>query len=120
MQSSRNVILGFLIINEVFDVKSVSVNDLITPNRNLKIRRYKVKIAGDKPANGIIFVNLANNERIKVDVSDIATNNPSELIIVTQPLNAGTYQAEITSQFSSGVLLKEPRVFLFDKVLTVH
>ena len=109
-----------LTINEVIDVKSGSVNDLITPNRNLKIKGYKVKIAGDKPAIGITFVNLANNERTKVDASDIVTNNPSELIIVTPALGAGTYQVELTSQFTSSVFLKEPRIFLFQKVLTVH
>lgn len=109
-----------LLINEVVDVKTGSVNDLLTPQRNLKIRGYKVKIAGENPANGITFVNLANNERTKVDASEIVNNNPSELIIVTPALQAGTYQIEVTTQFAGGAFLKEPRVFLFDKVLSVQ
>ena len=109
-----------LTVNEVIDVKTGSVNDLITANRNLKIRGYKLKIVGESPNNGITFVNLANNERTKVDISDIVTNNPSELIIVTPALKAGTYQLEITTQYAVGSLLKEPRTFLFEKVLTVQ
>lgn len=109
-----------LTVNEVIDVKTGSVNDLITANRNLKIRGYKLKIIGESPNNGITFVNLANNERTKVDISDIVTNNPSELIIVTPALKAGTYQLEITTQYAVGSLLKEPRTFLFEKVLTVQ
>ncbi len=109
-----------LTVNEVIDVKTGSVNDVITPNRNLKIKGYKVKIAGDNPANGVSFVNLADNARTKVDTSEFVTNNPSELIILTPALTAGTYQVEVTTQFAGGMFLKEPRVFLFEKVLTVQ
>lgn len=109
-----------LTVNEVLDVKTGSVNDLITPNRNLKIKGYKVKIAGENPANGVTFVNLADNVRTKVDTTDFVNNNPSELIIVTPALAAGTYQVEVTTQYAVGSLLKEPRILLFDKVLTVQ
>jgi hypothetical protein len=34
-------------------MKTGNVNDLLTPNRNLKIARYKIKIAGDHAANGV-------------------------------------------------------------------
>ncbi|MDP9957889.1 hypothetical protein J2X97_003563 [Epilithonimonas hungarica] len=34
-------------ILQVTDVKSGSVNDLITPGRNLKISGNKIKVAGD-------------------------------------------------------------------------
>ncbi|MGC9151725.1 MAG: DNA-binding domain-containing protein, partial [Microbacter sp.] len=44
-------------MTQVTDVKTGSVNDVITPNRNLRIKGYKVKIAGDNPAVGISFVN---------------------------------------------------------------
>lgn len=109
-----------LSVSEVIDVKTGSVNDLITPNRNLKIKGYKLKIAGDNTTNGITFVNLADNVRTKVDSSDFVNNNPSELIIVTPALAKGTYQIEITTQYAVGIFLKEPRVLLFDKVLTVQ
>lgn len=109
-----------LTVSDVFDVKTGSVNDLLTPNRNLKIRGYKLKIAGDNQANGITFINQATNNRVKVDASDIVNNNPAELIIVIPALPAGTYQLEVATQYSGATLLKEPRVLLYDKVLTVQ
>jgi hypothetical protein len=63
---------------------------------------------------------MAENADTKVDDSDIATNNPSELIVIIPQLPAGTYQVEVTTQYSVGILLKEPRVTLFDKALTVQ
>jgi hypothetical protein len=98
------------------------VNDLLTPNRNLRIKGYKLKLAGDNPAVGVCFVNQATSERVKVEASEIVTNNPAELIIVTPVLVAGTYSLEVASQFSgsSNSLLKEPRTSVLDKVLTVQ
>jgi hypothetical protein len=108
-------------ITEVIDVKTGSVNDLITPNRNLRIKGYKLKLAGDNPAVGVFFVNQTTQERTKVESSEIVNNNPAELIIVTPVLAAGTYILEVTSQFAGGgVNLKEPRTSAFDKVLNVQ
>ncbi|MDR0698166.1 MAG: DUF4469 domain-containing protein [Tannerella sp.] len=108
------------VIEQVVDVKTGSINDLLTPNRPLKIAGYKIKIAGDHAANGVYFVNQATAERIKVDGSEIVTNNPSELIVVTPDLESGTYQVEMTTQFAVGSLLNEPRTAIFDKILTVQ
>ncbi|MDR2145888.1 MAG: DUF4469 domain-containing protein [Tannerella sp.] len=107
-----------LSIAQVTNVKTGSVNDLLTPNRNLKITGSKLKIAGDNPANGVYFSNAAG--RIKVDPTDIVTNNPSELIIVIPVLAAGTYKVEITTQYAISKLLKDPRTVSFDKILTVQ
>ncbi len=107
-------------VAQVTDVKTGSVNDLLTPNRNLKIRGYKLKLVGDHPEVGVYFVNEATTERTKVDTTDIVTNNPSELVIVIPALAAGIYTLEVSSQFSgSSTPLKEPRTSKFDKVLTV-
>lgn len=109
-----------LSIEQVMDVKTGSVNDLLTPNRNLKIKGYKLKLVGDKPEVGVYFINESTSVRIKVDPTDIVTNNPSELVIVTPALVAGTYWLEVTNQYSGKQDLKEPRTSRFDKVLTVH
>ena len=107
-------------VAQVTDVKTGSVNDLLTPNRNLKIRGYKLKLVGDHPEVGVYFVNEATTERTKVETTDIVTNNPSELVIVIPALAAGIYTLEVSSQFSgSSTPLKEPRTSKFDKVLTV-
>jgi hypothetical protein len=112
-----------LIISQVIDVKTGNVNDLLTPNRNLKILGSKLKILGWSETNGVYFVSQETQTKTKVDSSDIVTNNPSELIIIIPALEAGTYKLEITTQYSSGnsnkQLLKEPRTVTFEKILTV-
>jgi len=109
-------------VSEVVDVKTGSVNDLLTPNRNLRIKGFKLKLAGDNPAVGVYFINQAIQERTKVEASEIVINNPAELMIVIPVLAAGTYLLEVASQFSgsSNSVLKEPRTSVFDKVLTVQ
>jgi hypothetical protein len=50
----------------------------------------------------------------------MVTNNPSELIIVTPALAAGTYKVELTTQYGGTTPLNKPRTAVFDKTLTVH
>jgi len=108
------------LILQVKDVKSGSVNDLLTPGRNLKVTGHKIKVAGDNAGNGIFFTDTATQTRTLVDASDVVINNPSELIIVIPTLAPGTYTLEVVTQYSSsGIFLKEPRTALFDKPLTV-
>ena len=109
-------------ILQVKDVKSGSVNDLITPGRNLRITGTKIKVAGDNAANGVYFVNTATNARTMVEVSDMVNNNPSELIVVIPALDPGTYTLEVVTQYTSGNerILKEPRTAALDATLTVE
>ncbi|WP_312903224.1 DUF4469 domain-containing protein, partial [Chryseobacterium taichungense] len=107
------------VILQVTDVKSGSVNDLLTPGRNLKIVGSKIKVAGDDPSVGIYFVDVATQERTKVEPSDIVTNNPSELILVIPALAAGTYNLEVVTQYGGGTPLKDARTATLDKILTV-
>lgn len=117
--SIQGVADSSIAVLQVTDVKTGSVNDQLTPNRNLKIKGYKLKLAGDNAAVGVYFVNKDTAERTKVDASDIVTNNPSELVIVIPALAAGAYTLEAVSQYSVGASLKEPRTASFDKALTV-
>ena len=107
-------------ISQVVDVKSNTVNELLTPNRNLKIKGSKIRLSGEHADIGVYFVNQSDSTRIKVPSEDIVTNNPSELIIVIPELAVGTYQLEIISQFTNGSILKEPRTTVFDKTLVVQ
>ena len=106
-------------ILQVKDVKSGTVNDLLTPNRNLKIAGSKIKVVGDNPAVGIYFTHTDTGLRTAVDATDIVVNNPSELIVITPDLEAGMYTIEVVTQYTVGTLLKEPRTATFDKPLTV-
>jgi hypothetical protein len=108
-------------IAQVIDVKTGTVNDLLTPYHNLKIIGYKLKVVGDNPANGVYFID-ENSNRIQVDPSDIVINNPSELMIMIPSLSTGIYRLEVTTQFSgnSKSPLKTPRTALFNKELMVR
>jgi hypothetical protein len=109
-----------IVIAQVLDVKTGSVNDQLTPNYALKINGHKLKIAGSDPAIGVCFIG-EDGSREQVDPTDIVINNPSELIVMIPNLRPMTYQVEITTQFTGGVqLLKNPRSCIFDKVLTVQ
>lgn len=106
-------------IGQVLDVKTGTVNELLTPGRNLKITGNRLKIAGDKDEVGIYF-SSEDGEQFKVETSDIVSNNPSELIIVIPELpHGGGFRLSITSQYAGSVLLKEPKTAVFDKVLFV-
>jgi hypothetical protein len=107
-------------ITEVVDVKSGSVNDAITPNRNLLIKGQKLKIVGDHADVGVLFIKESTGDVVKVSPSDIVYNKPSELIIIMPDLSPGTYQLQVTTQFSTRTLLKEPRTAVFEPLLTVH
>ncbi|MFY7815282.1 MAG: DNA-binding domain-containing protein, partial [Chryseobacterium taeanense] len=106
------------VILQVTDVKSGSVNDLLTPGRNLKIVGSKIKVAGDDPSVGVYFVEVTMQARTKIDSSDIVTNNPSEVIVVIPELLSGIYNLEIVTQFTDSSMLKQPRTALLDKPLT--
>ncbi|MBP1619166.1 MAG: hypothetical protein H6Q14_2993 [Bacteroidetes bacterium] len=107
-------------ISQVTDVKSGSVNDLLTPGRNLRISGSKIKVVGADAANGVSFVNSTTQARTAVEAPDIVTNNPSELLVVIPLLPAGTYTVEVVTQYAGSISLKEPRTALFEKVLTVQ
>jgi len=108
-------------IAQVKDIKTGSINDLITPNRNLRISGNKLKVAGTNPNVGIFFIDSVKPEiRVRVKAEDIVTNNPSELLIITPALGVGTWRLEVVTQFSTGnKLLKDPRTATFDRILTV-
>lgn len=109
-----------LYIGQVEDMKSRTVNEVLTPGFNLRVTGTKLRVVGDKPGVGIFFRETVTNTATKVDEADIVINNPSELMIIIPALPAGTYQLEITTQYSTGnKLLKEVRSAVFDRPLTV-
>jgi hypothetical protein len=107
-------------IAQVVDVKTGSINDLLTPGRNLRINGSKIRIDGDNLDNGIYFINQDTQVGTKVHAVDIVINNPSELMIIIPELAAGTYLLEVKTQYSSGKNLKQMRTAAFERVLTVE
>jgi hypothetical protein len=110
------------IITAVTDIKTGSVNNLLTPGRDIKIVGSKVKIAGDDPAVGLYFVRESDGAALPVDLSDLVVNHPGELIAVIPALAQGSYKVRLVTQFttSGSRLLKTPHDVTFDKPLTVQ
>jgi hypothetical protein len=108
------------LISSVTDVKTGSVNHLITPARNIKVAGAKIKVAGDDPAVGLFFDPEAGGVPAPVDASDMVVNHPAELIAVIPNLAPGVYRLRLVTQFSGGALLKHPHTVTFDKPLTVQ
>jgi hypothetical protein len=107
-------------VAQVIDVKTGSVNNLLTPGRNLRISGNKLKIAGSDPTVGVYFRNADTAAEVKVDPADIVINNPSELIVVIPELDKNlTWQLVIITQYGVGFILKTPRTVTFDRILTV-
>jgi hypothetical protein len=128
---------GFFIA-EVTDLRTGSVNDLLTPGRNLRITGGKLKVeaapdpdGGSAPAGtadaqgapsdpcGVYFVNQGDGSRVKVDEADLVENQNAHLLIVIPSLDKGTYRLEVTTQFTGNRPLKAPRTTAFDRLLTV-
>jgi hypothetical protein len=110
-----------LVINSVFDVASGEENTRLTPGGGVNLTGSKIRIAGDKPANGIALINQATDVRNPVPAANILRNDPSAVsFIVPAGLPAGDYKLSLTTQYSNaGSTLKDPRTYLFDYVLVV-
>ncbi|MDR2177343.1 MAG: DUF4469 domain-containing protein, partial [Treponema sp.] len=91
------VVVTGTVITAALDVKSGTVNDKLTPGRDIKLSGTRLKIAGDDPSVGLYFVPAGGGAPVKVDPSDIVVNNPSEVIAVIPSLAAGVYQVRITT-----------------------
>lgn len=108
------------VINYVTDVKTGEMNGALTPVRNLKIYGVRLMIAGESEQNGVYFVSANEGERVKVDVTDMVDNTPSQLTVLTPDLSAGEWYVEVVTQYSNGkTTVKEPRTYRFEQVLTV-
>ncbi|NJO68355.1 MAG: DUF4469 domain-containing protein [Bacteroidetes bacterium] len=122
LKNLRVDILGIaknvMFISGVIDLKTGSVNNIITPNRNLNIKGSKIKIAGNSET-GVYLNRLETEERIKIETQDLVVNHPSELMIVLPDLLPGKYKLEVVTQYSGNALLKAPRSCVFEEILTV-
>jgi len=107
-------------ILQVTDVKSGSVNDLLTPGRNLSIVGTQIKIMGNDPERGIYFIDTVAQTKTMVPAFDIVSNNPYELIVVIPSLPAGKYHLEVITRDGEDTLLKKSRTVTFDHILTVE
>lgn len=107
-------------IEQVTDVQSDSINELITPYHNLRIKGKKLKLTGDHPEVGVYFINRETGLRTKIEEQGIIMNYPSELIIRVPALTPGVYLLEVVSQYTTNRILKQPNTATFDRELLVQ
>ena len=103
-------------ILEVKDSVSGKVNEILTPNGVVELFGNNIKIAGDNADCGLWFV-PDSGEALKAQV--VIQNKPSTLIAMIPALTAGTYTLKVVTQHTGGVLLKQPKICIFDKSLVV-
>ena len=110
-----------IVINNVHDITSDEDNTRLTPGGGVNLQGSKIKIAGDNEGNGIFLTEQATQVVTPIPANAIILNDPSKVsFIVPADLPAGDYLLSITTQYSHGsTLLKDPRTFVFDYVLTV-
>jgi len=98
------------VISRVEDRFTGSINELLTPGKNLIMNGVKIKLVGEHPDVGVYFINEASGEKIKVAQHEIAVNQNNKLIIVIPTLPPGNYQLVVSTQYAgSGTPLTEPR-----------
>jgi hypothetical protein len=116
----------------VTDIKTGSVNRLLTPGKNLRISGSKIKVTGDDPSVGVYFTLAGADVRadaaaipalapgVKIDETDIVENKPSEVMVLIPALGPGDYYVKIVTQFTgSAKASKSLHTAIFDIPLTV-
>ena len=106
-------------INTLTDVASGEVNNRITPGGIVNLAGVKIKIAGEAPEVGIHLTEIATATVTDIPLTSIGTNDPSKIsFVVPAGLPAGDYKLSLTTQYTANILLKEPRTYVFDYVLS--
>ena len=104
-------------IKEVKDATTGEVNTIMTKGGVIEIIGRNIKINGDNPMCGLWFVG-ENGEETRAAM--IIENKPSRIFAeVPKDLAAGVYQVKIVTQHTVGAILKTPRAFVYQKLLTV-
>jgi hypothetical protein len=107
-------------IDEVTDVTTESVNEIITPKGIFIVTGSKLKVAGDDAAVGISFVLATDSTQYALVDGNLALNTPVQLIGTIPDLPAGKWKVRVVTQWTSGgVFLKEPRTIENGVELTV-
>jgi len=104
-------------ILSVTDIKTGSVNSILTPGKDVRIIGQRIKVNGDNQACGLYFSPAKNPEKaVKIDASELVVNNPSEIIAVIPNLGKEIWNLMLITQYSPGHgCLKTPRSIIFDK-----
>lgn len=108
------------VINQVTDVRTQSVNQRVTPGKNIIITGANLLIKGDNPANGIFFTkDEPGATPVKAEFFSRSTVS-EQIVEVPEGLADGQYKVSVTTQAGASYsILKEPRTYTFPILLTV-
>ena len=108
-------------IQSVTDIRTGTVNGSITPGKNIRIKGSGVKIKGDDPSCGLYFIPAkTSSSTVKVELSDVVINNPSQIIAVIPKLEKGNWSVKLVTQYRKGsTLRKAPHSVTFERNLVV-
>jgi hypothetical protein len=126
LKTVETTVLGMaqsgIFINTLTDVASKKVNSVITPGGGVNLVGVKIKIAGDAPEVGLYLTEINTETTYTIPEGSILINDPSKItFIVPSDLATGDYHLKIVTQFSSTTaLLKDPRTYIFDDILTCN
>lgn len=102
--------LGY--IDEFADVRTDTVNDVISGGELFVISGHKIKVEGDDPDCGVYFESVQNSgEKIKV-MGRLAENSSSRIIgIVPELTSPRSYRAVVVTQYAGpgGKFFNKPR-----------
>jgi hypothetical protein len=95
----------------ITDLFTGKTDGSLTKGRNAELKGSYIKLAGDDPAVGLTFRNLATQVETRLSASDIVMNEPSRLLLfIPDALTSGEYELTVTTQFTGGgSTLKQPR-----------
>ena len=112
---------GTSYILSVTDVKTGSVNSVLTPGKNLRIIGYQVKIDGYESVCGMYFIPAKSTEQVvKLDASEVVLNKPSQILAVIPKLSKGNWTLRLVTQYSKGKMyLKTPKTITFNASFNV-
>ncbi|GHU26042.1 hypothetical protein FACS1894164_16580 [Spirochaetia bacterium] len=106
-------------IGRIQDVDSETFDQDLTPGGNIVIEGHKIKVEGDSPEIGVYFINQTSG--VKIRVTKRLAENRDAKIIATVPADipSGIYRIEISTQYTKGTQLKNPRAIIYEADLTI-
>ena len=111
--------IGTRSIREVKDLKTGSINDIITPGRVIEIYGDKIKLIGDNIIKGLILTKSGGSS---YEFTDIISNEPKRIIAqMPDNLKPGNYKLYIETKFSGTTKpLKSYMTIPYDGILRVR
>ncbi|SFE62983.1 DUF4469 domain-containing protein [Thermophagus xiamenensis] len=117
----RGMAPAAMVINAVVNVSTNEENTSLTPGGGANVFGSGIKIVGDGEGVGLSLTNVQTGDVVTIPMNSILVNEPSRVsFIVPADLPSGEYQLTITTQYSPSTLLKEPRSYTLEYVLTVQ